>query len=177
MPTSLRHILSRLQRTHRQSLLVISKDKCISSNHSDYEHKSSKPFTRIQSQAIPWAVTRWARAKWAARWPGRLLERGRHNLRWQVEVVAEVLNAVIGEVPVVVLPGEGLPDIFLGLKALHELDHLQVRHIDLRVLRQVVVLLGVQHTLCNMTYNSDADLLELKLATVYNNQVSERYFN
>jgi hypothetical protein len=101
----------------------------------------------LKKKALPWAVTRRARAKRAAWRPGRLLERGRHNLRWQVEVVAQVLNAIIGEVPVVVLPGEGLPDVLLGLEALHELDHLQVGHIDLRVLRQVVVLLGVQHAL------------------------------
>jgi hypothetical protein len=37
---------------------------------------------------LPWAVTRRARAKWAARWLGRLLERGRHDLRREVQVVA-----------------------------------------------------------------------------------------
>jgi hypothetical protein len=88
-----------------------------------------------------------------------------------------MLNAIIGEVPVVVLPGEGLPYVLLGLETLHELDHLQVRHIDLRVLRQVVVLLGIQHTLCNRTCNSAIDLMELKLATVHNDQICERYFN
>lgn len=45
------------------------------------------------------------------------------------------------------LPREGLPDVFLRLEALHELDHLEVRHINLRVLRQVVILLGIQHPL------------------------------
>ena len=87
------------------------------------------------SISIPWAVTRWARAEWAARRLGRLLESVRHDLRWQVEEAAQVLNAFVGEVPVVVLPRESLPDEFLGLEALHELDHLQVRHINLRVLR------------------------------------------
>jgi hypothetical protein len=55
-----------------------------------------------------------------------------------------VLDAVVGQVPVVVLPGERLPDILLGLEALHELDDLQVGHIKLGVLGQVVVLLGIQ---------------------------------
>ena len=101
---------------------------------------------------LPGAVTRWARAE-GTRWGlGGLLEGIRHNLRWQVEEGAEVLNAIVGEVPVVILPGEGLPDVLLGLEALHELDHLQVGHVDLRVLRQVVVLLGVQHALCSSTY-------------------------
>lgn len=54
-----------------------------------------------------------------------------------------MLNAIVGEVPVVVLPGEGLPDILLGLEALHELNHLQVGHVKLGVLGQVVVLLGI----------------------------------
>lgn len=44
-------------------------------------HALEGSITRI---CIPWAVARWARTKWAARWPGRLLECGRHNLRWQV---------------------------------------------------------------------------------------------
>lgn len=45
------------------------------------------------------------------------------------------------------LPREGLPDILLGLEALHELDDLQVGGIDLRVLGQVVVLLRIQDSL------------------------------
>ena len=66
-----------------------------------------------------------------------------------------MLNAIVGEVPVVVLPGEGLPDVLLGLEALHELDHLEVGHINLRVLRQVVVLLGIEHALCSNRYTSN----------------------
>ena len=46
------------------------------------------------------------------------------------------------------LPREGLPDVLLGLEALHELDDLEVQGIDLGVLGQVVVLLGVQDSLC-----------------------------
>ena len=62
---------------------------------------------------LPGAVTRWARAEGARRGLGGLLEGIRHNLRWQVEEGAEVLNAIIGQVPVVILPGEGLPYILL----------------------------------------------------------------
>jgi len=58
-----------------------------------------------------------------------------------------VLDAIIGQVPVVVSPGEALLDVLLGLKALHELDDLEVGHIDLRVLGGIEILLGVQHTL------------------------------
>ena len=97
----------------------------------------------------PWAITRGARAKWAAWWPCRLLECSRYNLRRQVKVIPQVLNAIISEVPVVVLPGEGLPDILLGLEALHELDDLKVWHINLWVFCQIVVLLGVQNPLCD----------------------------
>ncbi|CAL9103876.1 unnamed protein product, partial [Musa acuminata var. zebrina] len=48
---------------------------------------------------------------------------------------------------VVVLPGKGLTHILPRFEALHELDHLEVRNIDLRVLREVIVLLRVQHPL------------------------------
>jgi hypothetical protein len=46
-----------------------------------------------------------------------------------------------------VAPGEVLLDVLLGLEALHELDNLEVGHIDLGVLGGVEVLLGVQHAL------------------------------
>jgi hypothetical protein len=46
-----------------------------------------------------------------------------------------------------VTPGEALLDVLLGLEALHELDNLQIGHIDLRVLGGIEILLGIQHTL------------------------------
>jgi hypothetical protein len=86
----------------------------------------------------------WARAEWPVKRLGRLLQRVRNNLIWQVEEATQVLNAFIGEVPVVVLPREVLPDVFLLPEALHELDHLEVQHVNMRVLRQVLVL-GIEH--------------------------------
>jgi hypothetical protein len=44
-------------------------------------------------------------------------------------------------------PCEVLLDVLLGLEALHELDDLQVGHIDLGVLGGIEVLLGVQDAL------------------------------
>jgi hypothetical protein len=46
-----------------------------------------------------------------------------------------------------VTPGETLLDVLLGLEALHELDNLEIGHIDLRVLGGIEILLGIQHTL------------------------------
>jgi len=46
-----------------------------------------------------------------------------------------------------VTPGEALLDVLLGLEALHELDNLEIGHIDLRVLGGIEILLGIQHTL------------------------------
>lgn len=61
--------------------------------------------------------------------------------------LAEEVNALGGENVVVPLPGElGLHEA-LGGKALHGLDDLKVRHIELLVLGGVVVLLGDQHAL------------------------------
>ncbi len=44
-------------------------------------------------------------------------------------------------------PGEALLDVLLGFEALHELDNLEIGHIDLRVLGGIEILLGIQHTL------------------------------
>uniref|UniRef100_J3L848 Uncharacterized protein n=1 Tax=Oryza brachyantha TaxID=4533 RepID=J3L848_ORYBR len=80
-------------------------------NHPCHQTWACHP--RSENKCSPGAVTRRARAEWARRGLGRLLEGVRHNLRWQVEVAAEVLDAIIGQVPVVVLPREGLPHVLL----------------------------------------------------------------
>lgn len=51
------------------------------------------------------------------------LEGGGDDLGGQVEVGGEVLNAVVGEEPVVVHPTECLPHITLLFEALHHLSH------------------------------------------------------
>jgi len=45
-----------------------------------------------------------------------LLEGGRDDLVWEVEVATEELNALVGEVPVVVAPVELLGNIAAGLE-------------------------------------------------------------
>ena len=62
--------------------------------------------------------------------------------------LAEVVNALGGEDVVVPLPRELGLDETLGRQALHRLDNLKVRHIELFMLGGVVVLLGDQHALC-----------------------------
>ena len=53
------------------------------------------------------------------------------------------------DLPVVVAPGKALRDELLGPKRLHQFDDLQVRHAGyFRVLGQIVVLFGIQDTLC-----------------------------
>lgn len=58
-----------------------------------------------------------------------------------------MLNTVVGQVPVVVPPCERLPNVFLRLEGLHQLDNLQIRDIDLGVLGGVEVLFRVQDSL------------------------------
>lgn len=53
-----------------------------------------------------------------------------------------------GGMPVVVAPCKALSDELPALEGLHEFDDDEVRHIYLRVLRQVEVFLGVQDSLC-----------------------------
>jgi hypothetical protein len=47
-----------------------------------------------------------------------------YHIRGEVEVLAQVLDALVGEVPVVVPPRELALDQLLGREGLHELDHL-----------------------------------------------------
>jgi len=65
-----------------------------------------------------------------------------------VEVLAQVLNTLIGQGVVVVLPRELGLDELLGVQGLESLDDLEVRDIDLIVLGGVEVLLGDQDTIC-----------------------------
>ena len=62
--------------------------------------------------------------------------------------LAKVINALGGEDVVVPLPRELRLHETLGGKALHGLDDLEVRHIELFVLGGIVVLLGYKDTLC-----------------------------
>lgn len=97
-------------------------------------------------EILPRAVARWA-TKGSASWLCLLLQSVGDNLRRKIEVVPQELNAIIGEVPVIVHPRKGLPHILLRLEALHQLNHLQIRHIDLGMLWQVVVFLRIAHSL------------------------------
>merc|ERR1719409_574337 len=75
---------------------------------------------------------------------GGLLQRVGDDIRREVEV----LDALVGEVPVVVPPGELLLDELLGGEGLHQLDHLKVGDLlDLGVSGEVEVLLGVDDAL------------------------------
>merc|ERR1719230_550392 len=76
------------------------------------------------------------------------LEGGGDDLRGQVKVVPQVLNALVCKVPVIVAPGELLLHIPTGLEASQSLDHLQVRdRFEFRVLGGVEVLLSHHHSL------------------------------
>lgn len=74
---------------------------------------------------LPWAITgRAAKAATSRRRAGSSLQSVGNNLGWQIEIGSQKLNAVVGQVPVVVHPGKGLPHVLLGFEALHQLDHL-----------------------------------------------------
>lgn len=83
-----------------------------------------------------------------AGWPGRFLERGGDDLRGKVEIAAQELDPVVGEIPVVVHPRKGLANILLRFEALHQLNHLQIWHIDVGMLCEIVILLRIANSLC-----------------------------
>merc|ERR1719223_595342 len=68
-----------------------------------------------------------------------LLERGRHGVGRHVEVLTEVLNALVGEAVVEPLPAELLLHVAPGNKGLHKLDDMEVGDLDLAVLMQSLV--------------------------------------
>jgi len=79
---------------------------------------------------------------------GLLLKGGGDNLDGEVEVLAKVLNALVGDVPVVPLPAELLLDVAAGAEGLHGLDHLKVGNVKSVVLLGVEVLEGNEDTVC-----------------------------
>lgn len=92
----------------------------------------------MEKEFVPRTVSGWAH------WPSdglALLQSGWDDLRGKIEVVPQKLNPIVGQIPVIMHPSEGLANVLLRLEALHKLDHLQIRDIDFRVLRKVIVLL------------------------------------
>lgn len=69
------------------------------------------------------------------------------NLGWEMEPLAQVVEALWGEGVVVVLPRELGLDVTTGGKRLAGLDDVQVLGVDVVVLWKVVVLLGDEDTL------------------------------
>ena len=78
---------------------------------------------------------------------GGLLKSSRNNFRGKIEVSPQELDAVVRKIPVVMHPSESFPNVFLGLEALHQLNHLQVRDIDLGMLRQIKIFLRIANSL------------------------------
>lgn len=66
---------------------------------------------------------------------------------WQVQVLSQVLNTLLGQSVVVVLPGELSLDVTLGGQRLQGLDDVQVLGVNLLMLLLVEVLLGDDNTL------------------------------
>lgn len=76
------------------------------------------------------------------------------NGLWEVEVLTQVLNTLIGKGVVVVLPGELSLNVTLRGQGLQSLDDIQVSGVNFLVLWLVEVLLGDSNTLClNMLVN------------------------
>ena len=86
-------------------------------------------------------------------WPvsGQLQRRvGRHDLRGLVEVIAEILDALIGEVPVEVSPGKLFLHVAARFERQYSFHDVTIRHVlvcQLRVLGHVDILLGHHHPL------------------------------
>lgn len=89
------------------------------------------------------------------------LQSRRHDLRGKMEEVAEVLDTLVGQVPVVVSPGKLLGDHSLGFERLTRFDDVKVGDtLQFLVLRREVVLLGDHHTLLEeVLENGDSVLL------------------
>lgn len=66
-----------------------------------------------------------------------------------MELLSQVLDTFIGQIPVIVSPGEGFLDQLSGGEALHQANDLEVSHIrDVRVSLGECVFLGNDNALC-----------------------------
>merc|ERR1712046_539343 len=100
---------------------------------------------------------------------GSLLKSRRHNLGWEGEVLAKVLDALVGEVPVVPLPAELLGHVATGLEGSQQLDHVDVPNGELRVvvLGLVAIFLCDHNTLLEeVAVDGEAVLLRDKHCTI-----------
>lgn len=98
-------------------------------------------YTVLASRTIP---SRTVERTWTARTGttlGGLDESAGNNLGGQVQVLAEVLNSLVGEVVVIVLPREAGGDVSARGHALQRLDDVKVGHVNVLVLGGVEVLL------------------------------------
>merc|ERR1719517_35495 len=80
--------------------------------------------------------------------PGLSLECGGDNFWGKVEVVPQVTDTLVGQVPVVMAPGELFLHIATGLQRSQGFDDVQVGHrFELWVLGSMMIFLGNHHTL------------------------------
>ena len=116
----------------------------------------------VPSPAIPVLIPLASGARWAAgsarfvrrsSFPGAGLrtrgafQRRRHDLGGKVEEVAQVLNTFVGQIPVIVSPGELFRDHSLGLERLTSFDDVEVGNaLQFRMLGREMILLGDHHT-------------------------------
>lgn len=75
------------------------------------------------------------------------------DLFTEVEVLAEVLDTLGGEVPVVVLPAERLPHVSLRLQGRRQLDDVEVLDLQVLVSGGMEVLLGTKDSIYHQTIN------------------------
>mmetsp|Transcript_8943 Transcript_8943/g.26858 ORF Transcript_8943/g.26858 Transcript_8943/m.26858 type:complete len:241 (-) Transcript_8943:2-724(-) len=76
-----------------------------------------------------------------------LTSRIRHHVGRVVEVILQILNTLIGQEIIVVLPAEDLGHVLPRLQTLHQLEHVQVRHVHILVSRRIEILLRHHHTI------------------------------
>lgn len=99
---------------------------------------------------------------------GSLLESSGNNLGRKVKELAKVVNTLVGEGVVVVLPRELGLDIATRSQRLHSLDDLEVGDINILVLGEVVVLRGDQDTIY---FGSNMDWLSKKGSNVMRSMI------
>lgn len=101
--------------------------------------KARNLVSSLETTSSSWSL--WGRVSQAGLWQDTL---------WDMQVLSQVLNTLIGESVVVVLPRELSLDVTLRGQRLESLDNVQVLGVNLLVLGLVEVLLGNNNTLCNI---------------------------
>merc|ERR1719493_436671 len=148
MESRYRLLLSRLAPAKPSSELHGCRARTSSSGFVGFSSSRSSSVSSPITLSLVTSSTGSSRSSWPS-FSGSLSLQSRGDNFWgQVQVVTQILNSLVGQVPVVMAPSELLLHVTAGFKGSEGFNDLQVRNsLQLRVLGSVEILLSHHHAL------------------------------